>query len=87
MKFKNSYINRCLNVLNRNNINIKIVSIDYKIYKTIFVNGSYKNIYRNFITIINNQKTYVIKDTKQFDLLYNHLKDLIDLNRLIEETY
>ena len=86
MKFKNPYIKRCLNILNKNNININIVSIE-DIVKSVNVNGSNRNIYKHNIKINNNGKIDIINDNIDYDLLYKYLKELIDFNGLIEETY
>lgn len=84
-KFKNPYINKCLNILNDNNIDIKILNIEYdKIIKSTFLNGSMYDIRRDIIKVSYNEEVYTFNCNVS---LYAFIKDIVDLNELYEEVF
>tara|TARA_Y100000401_G_scaffold79826_1_gene65308 strand:- start:5313 stop:5591 length:279 start_codon:yes stop_codon:yes gene_type:complete len=84
-KFKNPYINKCLNILNNNDIDIKILNIEYdKIIKSTIVNGSMYDIKRDIIKLSYDKEVYIFNCNES---LYTFIKDIVDLNRLYEEVF
>jgi|9_EtaG_2_1085328.scaffolds.fasta_scaffold31307_3 hypothetical protein len=84
-KFKNRYINKCLNILNDNDIDIKILNIEYdKTIKSTIVNESVYHIKRDIIKLLYNKEVYIFNCNES---LYTFIKDIVDLNELYQEVF